>query len=134
MYALTRDLTGMPAAGIVAGLLYAFHPVKVEDPGHAFGYDTGWTVLALLFARRWFEHGRWRDALALALFAALQVSSSLYPLLCAVVVGGSVARVARVALRRAPAAPCAVRGWWPAACSRSRRWSSRPISSCAARA
>ncbi len=110
MYALTRDLTGMPAAGIVAGLLYAFHPVKVEDPGHAFGYDTGWTVLALLFARRWFERGRWRDALALALFASLQVSSSLYPLLCAVVVSlpWLVWLVWRYGVRRLRPAQCAV--------------------------
>ena len=87
MYALVRDLTALPAAGVVAGLLYAFHAAKVEDPGHAFGYDTGWTVLALWLSRRWFERGRWRDALGLAACAALQVTSSLYPLLCAVVVG-----------------------------------------------
>ena len=110
MYALTRDLTGLPAAGIVAGLLYAFHPAKVEDPGHAFGYDTGWTVLALWFARRWFERGRWRDALALALCASLQVSSSLYPLLCAVVVGVPwlVWLVRRHGLRQLRPAQCAV--------------------------
>ncbi len=110
MYALTRDLTGLPAAGIVAGLLYAFHPVKVEDPGHAFGYDTGWTVLALLFARRWFEHGRWRDALALSLVCALQVSSSLYPLLCAVVVAVPWLAwlVWRYGVRRLRPAQCAV--------------------------
>ena len=110
MYALTRDLTGVPAAGIVAGLLYAFHPMKVEDPGHAFGYDTGWTVLAFLFARRWFERGRWRDALALALCASLQVSSSLYPLLCAVVVAVPYAiwLVWRYGVRRLRPAQCAV--------------------------
>ena len=110
MYALTRDLTGVPAAGIVAGLLYAFHPVKVEDPAHAFGYDTGWTVLALLFARRWFERGRWRDALALALCAALQVSSSLYPLMCAVVVAAPYAiwLVWRYGVRRLRPVQCAV--------------------------
>jgi hypothetical protein len=110
MYALTCDLTGVPAAGIVAGLLYAFHPMKVEDPGHAFGYDTGWTVLALLFARRWFERGRWRDALALALCACLQVSSSLYPLLCAVVVAAPYAiwLVWRHGVRRLRPAQCAV--------------------------
>jgi len=86
MYLLVRDLTGLPAAGIVAGLLYAFHAAKVEDPAHAFGYDTGWTVLALWLSHRWFERGRWRDALGLAGATALQVTSSLYPLLSAVVV------------------------------------------------
>jgi hypothetical protein len=91
MYALVREWTGVPAAGIAAGVLYAFHAAKVEDPTHAFGYDTGWTVLAFYFAQRWFAQGRWRDALLLALCAAAQVASSLYPLLCAVVIGVPVA-------------------------------------------
>jgi hypothetical protein len=110
MYLTIREWTGIPAAGIAAALLYAFHPMKVEDPVHAFGYDTGWTVLAFLFARRWFERGRWRDVVPLTLCCVLQVTSSLYPLLCAVVIGAPFAvwLVWRYGVRRLRPAQCAL--------------------------
>jgi hypothetical protein len=81
MYALVVAWTGQPAAGIVAGLLYTLHPVHARDITHPFIYDMAWTVLALLFAQRLFAHGRWRDAVGLGLAIALQIGSSLYPLL-----------------------------------------------------
>jgi hypothetical protein len=79
MFWLVRDWTGVPVAGIVAGLLFAFHELKIDDPPHFYGWDNSWTLLALLFGRRFFAQGRWRDALALALFGSLQLAGSLYP-------------------------------------------------------
>lgn len=85
MYLLVGEWTGVPAAGIVAGLLYAFHAVKLWNVSHPYIDDTGWTVLALWLATRLFERARWRDALGLGLVCALQIGAGLYPLLAAFV-------------------------------------------------
>lgn len=84
MYALVVAWTGVPAAGIAAGLLFAFHPVLLLDITHPSVYDITWTVLALLFAERWFARGRWPDALLLLAATVLQIGASFYPLLAAV--------------------------------------------------
>jgi arylsulfatase A-like enzyme len=81
MYLLVTAWTDSPVAGLVAGLLYGFHPVKTLNSVHPYVTDTGWTVLALLFATRLLERGRWRDALGLGLAVALQIGGSPYPLL-----------------------------------------------------
>jgi hypothetical protein len=84
MYLLVREWSGLPAAGVVAGILYAFAPVKLENVTHPYVNDTVWTVLALLMVRRFFAGGRWRDALLAGLFCALQIGGSFYPFLAAV--------------------------------------------------
>jgi hypothetical protein len=83
---LVADWTGMAAAGIVAGLLYAFHPAQIGSPFHLGTKDYTWLVLALFFARRLFERGRWRDALGLAACAALQMATSFYPFLASAII------------------------------------------------
>jgi len=87
MFLLIRAWTGSPAAGIAAGLLFAFHPAKI-----GLGFvtrpmitDTGWTVLALFFATRFFARGRWRDAIGMAAACAAQIAVSFYPLLVAAI-------------------------------------------------
>lgn len=85
MYWLVREWTGVPGAGIVAGLLYAFHQIKMGDVGHYYVWDNIWTVLGLLFARRLFVRPRWLEAIGLAACCALQIAGSLYPLLSAVI-------------------------------------------------
>jgi hypothetical protein len=85
MYALLHAWTGVPAAGIVAGLLYAFHPIKTHDLVHFYAWDGAWTALALLFATRLFVAPRWRDALGLSAVCAAQMGGSIYPLLAAAV-------------------------------------------------
>ena len=87
MFLLVREWTASPPAGIVAALLYAFHALKIGDVVHVIIWDTSWTVFALYFATRLFQHGRARDAIGLALAVSLQVAGSLYPLLAAVVIG-----------------------------------------------
>lgn len=81
LFWLVCDWTRSPAAGIAAGLLYAFHRAQLAHPYHLFTSDNAWLLLGLLFARRLFERGRWRDAVGLGLVSALQSSASLYPLL-----------------------------------------------------
>jgi hypothetical protein len=87
MFLLVREWTGVPAAAIVAAILYAFHFLKTGDIVHILIWDTSWTVFALLFALRLFAHGRWSDAILLALAIALQVAGSIYTLLAALVIG-----------------------------------------------
>ena len=84
MYWLITDWTGVPAAGIVAGLLYGFHRVELANVVHPHIYDTTWTVFALGFGRRLFARGRWRDAAGLAGSAALQLGTSFYPFVASV--------------------------------------------------
>jgi hypothetical protein len=86
MYWLVDEWTGLPAAGIVAGLLYGFHTIRMRDPVHFYVWDNVWTILALLFARRLFVSARWRDAVGLAVCCGMQIAGSFYPLLAAVVI------------------------------------------------
>jgi hypothetical protein len=84
MYLLVREWTGVPAAGVVAGLLYAFNPIRVGiNITHPSVWDSAWLVFALFFSGRLFAHGRWRDAVGLALACSLQIGASFYPLLAA---------------------------------------------------
>jgi arylsulfatase A-like enzyme len=91
MYWLISDWTGVRAAGIAAGLLFAFQPHRLDAPFHFFTHDNAWFLLALLFARRVFEHRRWRDGLALGVVAAPLVASSSYPFYAAAVAAVPVA-------------------------------------------
>lgn len=86
MFALVADWTGSLPAGIVAGVLYAFHAEHIADITHLFVYDTTWIVLAWLFARRWLVGARWRDLAALTIAGSLQIGTSLYPILAALLV------------------------------------------------
>lgn len=84
MFLLVADWTRVPAAGMAAGLLYAFHPILLRDVTHPFIYDLSWTLFALFFARRLLAWGRWRDAAGLSAACALQLGASFYPFLAAV--------------------------------------------------
>jgi len=84
MYLLVREWTGVAAAGVIAGLLYAFNPLRLGiNITHPSVWDSGWLVFALFFSRRLFAYGRWRDAIGLALACSLQIGASFYPLLAA---------------------------------------------------
>jgi hypothetical protein len=87
MYWLVRDWTGVPAAGIVAALIYAFSQLKSGDVVHLNIYDNSWTVLALLFTVRLFERNNWRDGAGLALCIIMQIGESFYTIIGAGLVG-----------------------------------------------
>jgi hypothetical protein len=78
MYALVLYWTGSFGAALIAGFLFGFLPYRLQDPGHPFLHGNQWTPLVLLFTHRVFVRGRWRDALALTVFACLQVLESFY--------------------------------------------------------
>ena len=87
LFLLVRDWTGQPAAGLVAALLFAFHPVRLDESVHPYAWDNAWAALALFFGVRLCERRRWRDALGLTAAAAVQVGSSLYATLGVLLVG-----------------------------------------------
>jgi hypothetical protein len=93
MFLLVREWTGSAAAATLAGLLFGFHPARHWDPVHPFAYDSSWSVFAILFAGRWLRAGRWRDALALAACASLQLGASFYPFVAGMLVAGPVGLV-----------------------------------------
>lgn len=86
MCALVNAWTGRLAAGLVAGLLFAFHPIRMLHIAHPSEWDITWTLLTLFFAERLFAHGRWRDAAGLTLAGMLQVAASFYALLAGALV------------------------------------------------
>lgn len=110
MYLLVREWTGVAAAGIVAGLLYAFNPLRVGvNLTHPSTWDSAWLVFALFFSRRFLAHGRWRDAIGLMLACSLQIAACFYPLLAAALMAPAFALwlVLRYGVRRAHVLPLA---------------------------
>jgi hypothetical protein len=87
LYWIVKSWTGVPAAGLVAGLNFAFHPLRMYDPVHFYVYDSVWTALALFFAQRLFAHQRWRDVVGFCCATFMQLAGSLYPLMMAAVFG-----------------------------------------------
>jgi hypothetical protein len=80
MYAFVTTLTGVPSAGIVAGLLYGLHPLRLVWIVHPAEWDSTWTVLMLLFAYRLFAFGRWFDPIGLAAAGGMQMAATFYQL------------------------------------------------------
>ena len=81
MFFLSREFVGSAPAAFVAGLLFALEPARTGGVAHPFAYADLWTPAALLFLHRLFARGGVANALALALFAGLEIAQSLYPLL-----------------------------------------------------
>ena len=77
MAALARRFVAPPAA-LAAGLLFAFCGQRYLNLYHYHQLGTFWLPAALLFADRWLERARARDAVALATCVALQLLSSYY--------------------------------------------------------
>lgn len=81
MFGLLRAWTAEPAAGIGAGLLYAFGASKLGIAAYPFLFDTSWTVLALWLTVRAVAGGRGRDAVLAGLCCALQIALGFYAVL-----------------------------------------------------
>jgi hypothetical protein len=86
VYLLVRQWTGSSAAGIAAGLLYAFHGARLSLATYPFKIDLAWLLFAMFFGERYFRKGRWLDALLAAVCIALQLGMSLYASLVCVLV------------------------------------------------
>lgn len=75
---LVRHVTGSSAAGVVAGILFAFWPQRAHDLDEIHILWCFWIPAALYSLHRWAETGRWRHALGFALLTSAQCLSGLY--------------------------------------------------------
>jgi hypothetical protein len=77
-YLLTRHLTGRFGASVVAGVIFAFAPFRIDHYMHLELLWSGWMPLAILALLRAFEEGSARWGAATAVLAMLQVLSAIY--------------------------------------------------------
>jgi hypothetical protein len=99
MVAFARHLTGSVTTGIVAGIVYAFAPVRLSQMGHAQLLHLYWTPLVLLFLERFLGERRRRDLAGLAACFALQCLASVYLAYISATAVGAYA-IVRIALDR----------------------------------
>lgn len=78
MYLLVRELTGRPAAAVIAGAAFAFSPYRAYQIAHLQVISTQWMPLALYGFHRYFLTGRVRALAGGALSLALQILSCGY--------------------------------------------------------
>jgi hypothetical protein len=78
MFVLARRLTGSTAAGITAGVVFAFAPYRFEHYMHMELQWTVWMPWTFWALHRTLESGRRRDGALVGLFVALQFMSSIY--------------------------------------------------------
>lgn len=78
MYALVRYLTGSRGAGLLAGIVFAFAPYRVEHIMHMELQWTMWMPLAFLALHRTLDTGRLKYGVATGACIALQMLSSIY--------------------------------------------------------
>ena len=98
-YTLAFEWTGDRAAGILAGSMFAFNTHTLTRLAHMQGIHAWGLPLALLAADRLLVHGRWRDAVWLAVWMAAMAYTSGYLIVFAAVM------IAVVILARVP-------DWW----------------------
>jgi hypothetical protein len=69
MYLLVEHLTASTAAGVVAGVVFAFNPYHIFESAHTHLVSTQWMPLSLLFLVRWLqERKRWHVVVAVLFF------------------------------------------------------------------
>jgi hypothetical protein len=78
MYLLVRAVTASSAAGVAAGVVYAFNSFTLHELPRVHVLHVQWWPLALLFLLRFAESGRWRHALLAAAALAVQALSGTY--------------------------------------------------------
>ena len=75
---LVRRLTGNSGAGIVAGIVFAFPPYRIDHYAHLQLQQTQFIPLALWAFHRLLDSGRLRDGVRLGVFTACQMLSCMY--------------------------------------------------------
>jgi hypothetical protein len=78
MYLLARRLSGHLLGSIAAGIIFAFSPFMMAHLPHLQVITAGGIPLTFLFLIRFFDSGRWKDLLLLALFYVLQALANGY--------------------------------------------------------
>lgn len=77
-YQLARALGGRAAGAALAGVVYAFHPIRYHNAGQPNVLAMMWIPWGLLCLHLWLERGRRRHLAGLAALAALQFITSAY--------------------------------------------------------
>jgi hypothetical protein len=77
-FLLVRELTGSAAAGIFAGIVFAFSPFRFEHYNHLEIIWSCWIPLSLWALHRTLATGRWWFGILTGLFIAAQVFSCVY--------------------------------------------------------
>lgn len=77
-YLLVAHLTSSRAAGVVAGIAFAFAPPRLAHMGHLQLSAAAFIPLCLLYLHRYSEEGRPVDAALAGLFLALETLSTWY--------------------------------------------------------
>jgi dolichyl-phosphate-mannose-protein mannosyltransferase len=75
---LVRRLTGHAGAALVAGLIFAFPPYRIDHYAHLQLQQTQFVPLALWAFHRLLDTGRWRDGVLLGACVAGQMLSCMY--------------------------------------------------------
>jgi hypothetical protein len=78
MAAFVRSLTGDSGAAVVAGLVFAFLPYRIDQYAHLQLQQTPWLPLALWAFHALLRTGRGRDGILLGLCVAAQALSCVY--------------------------------------------------------
>jgi hypothetical protein len=78
MFVLARRLTGSAAAGITAGIVFAFAPYRFDHYMHMELQWTVWVPWAFWALHRMLETGSLRDGVLMGAFVALEFMSSIY--------------------------------------------------------
>ena len=78
IFVLARHITGSAAAGVVAGVVFAFAPYRFEHYMHMELQWTVWIPWAFWALQRTIETGSLRFGLLMGLFITLQMASSVY--------------------------------------------------------
>ena len=77
-WALAREITGNPAASLLAGMVFAFVPWRLAQIPH-IQYQWGpFLPLSLLFLLRWLDGGRRRDLVLFAVFFAWNALTNVH--------------------------------------------------------
>ena len=85
---LARSLTGDTAAGVIAGVIFAFAPYRFDHYMHLELQFVFWLPIALLALHRLVERARLQDGLLLGLAIAGQALSCMYAAIFGVVYAG----------------------------------------------
>ena len=78
IFVLARHLTRSAAAGVIAGVIFAFVPYRFEHFMHMELQWTMWMPWALWSLHRTFETERWKYGALTGMFLSLQMLSSIY--------------------------------------------------------
>jgi hypothetical protein len=77
-YVLARRLSGHIGAALLAGLVFAFSPYRLDHLAHLELQWAFWIPLAVWAWHRMLDGGRWVDGMLCGVFVLLQLLSSIY--------------------------------------------------------